>query len=380
MRKALFSITPIVFLLLPTLAPTAFWVPSGIFGLNIFSLNKVEKSAPPAESDAARKVRSRIAEAKRQLAVEGAPGLNFVRLAAEDPLDARIHLLTLSKDTFLTKDAEVTLPTSLGSTVRLHVVRANGVNTAVDIYDSATGRQLSPLAVQYPIVRNGAVSEMGYYTSAHPAIESPEIMQDGRDYVHHMLDQAASRLEEKGTKVAPELIDVAEHLCIVEHTDHKRFQTEDRGAIFNEITTLYSLNVGDTYRYSVSTAGAGGMVQMIPSTYELIRQKYPQANLNPDFVAGMRDHENALEAMLLYMQDTWSYLLRQEQVTRALDSQIATPAELLAAGYNSNPARLSRYLERGESDWRSLIPRETQMYLQIYAAVDSLVPMNPRAE
>jgi|SRR5918911_5536611 hypothetical protein len=379
MRKALFSITPIVFLLLPMFARTAFWVPSGIFGLNIFSLNKVEKSAPSAESDAASKVRSRISEAKRQLAAAGAPGLNFVRLAAEDPLDARIHLLTLSKDTFLTKDAEAVLTTSLGSTVRLHVVRANGVNTAVDIYDNATGRQLSPLAVQYPIVRNGVVSEMGYYTSAHPAIESPEVMQDGRDYVHRMLNLAASRLEEKGTKVAPEIIDVAEHLCIVEHTDHKRFQTEDRGALFNEITTLYSLNVGDAYRYSVSTAGAGGMVQMIPSTYELIRQKYPQANLNPDFVAGMRDHENALEAMLLYMQDTWSYLLRQEQVTRALDSQVATPAELLAAGYNSNPVRLSRYLERGESNWRSLIPRETQMYLQIYAAVDSLVPMNPRS-
>jgi hypothetical protein len=121
------------------------------------------------------------------------------------------------------------------------------------------------------------------------------------------------------------------------------------------------------------------MVQMIPSTYEMVRGLHPEADLNPDFVAGMRDHDNALEAMLLYMQDTWSYLLRQEQVTRALDSRIATQAELLAAGYNSNPARLSRYLERGESGWRALIPRETQMYLQIYAAVDSLVPMNPRS-
>lgn len=374
MRKAFFSVTPIVLLLLPMFARTAFWVPSGFF-----SLTKIETTAQPAGSEVANKVRARIAEAKRQLAAQPAPDSNFVRLAVEDPLTSQIHLLTLSKDTFLTKDAEAVLTTSLGSTIRLRVVRANGVNTAVDIFDSATGRQLSPLVVQYPIVRNGGVSEVGYYTSAHPAIETPEITQDGRDYVHGMLNLAASRLEEKGTKVAPTIIDVAEHLCLVEHTDHKRFQTEDRAALFNEITTLYSLNVGDTYRYSVSSAGAGGMVQMIPSTYELIRGKYPQANLNPDFVAGMRDHDNALEAMLLYMQDTWNYLSRQEQVTRALDSQIATQAELLAAGYNSNPARLSRYLERGEADWRALIPRETQMYLQIYAAVDSLVPMNPRS-
>jgi hypothetical protein len=376
MRKAYFSATPIVFLLLPLFAPTAFWIPSGIF-----SLDKIVKTAPAQAGgrEVANKVRARISEAKRLLAAEPAPDSDHVRLAAEDPLNARIHLLTLSKDTFLTKDAEVSLTTSLGNTVRLRVVRANGVNTAVELSDLATGRQLAPLAVQYPIVRGGGVSEMGYYTSAHPAIESPEVVEDGREYVHRMLNLAASRLAEKGTKITPDIINVAERLCVVEHTDHKRFQTEDRAAIFNEITTLYALNSGNTYRYSVSSAGAGGMVQMIPSTYEMVRGLHPEADLNPDFVAGMRDHDNALEAMLLYMQDTWSYLLRQEQVTRALDSRIATQAELLAAGYNSNPARLSRYLERGESGWRALIPRETQMYLQIYAAVDSLVPMNPRS-
>lgn len=374
MRKAFFSVTPIVFLFLTMFAQTTSWVPLGVF-----LVNQVETIKQPAESAISDKVRARILEAKRQLAAQPAPGNDFVRVAAEDPGNLQIHLLTVSKDTFLTKDAEVSLTTSLGKSVTLRVVRANGVNTAVDIFDSATGQQLSPLAVQYPIVRNGAVSEMGYYTSAHPAIESPEIAEDGRAYVHRMLNLAASRLEAKGTKITPDIVNVAERLCVVEHTDHKRFQKEDRAALFNEITTLYALNVGDTYRYSVSTAGAGGMVQMIPSTYELIRTAHPEANLNPDFVAGMRDHDNALEAMLLYMQHTWDYLLRQEEVTRALDSQIATQAELLAAGYNSNPVRLSRYLERGETAWRTLIPKETQMYLQIYAAVDSLVPMNPRS-
>jgi hypothetical protein len=63
----------------------------------------------------------------------------------------------------------------------------------------------------------------------------------------------------------------------------------------------------------------------------------------------------------------------------ALSAKIATQPELLAAGYNSNPARLSLYLRRGGTAWRTLIPRETQMYLQIYAALDSLVPMKRRA-
>src|SRR5918912_4238770 len=109
---------------------------------------------------------------------------------------------------------------------------------------------------------------------------------------------------------------------------------------------------------------------MIPKTYQAIRERHPQAQLNPDFVAGMRDHDNAAAAMLLYMQDTWNGLIKEDEVVNALKSGVATPAELLAAGYNSNPMRLAKYLSRGGNDWRTLIPKETQMYLQIYSAFD----------
>jgi hypothetical protein len=92
----------------------------------------------------------------------------------------------------------------------------------------------------------------------------------------------------------------------------------------------------------------------------------------------MRSHTNALQAMLLYMQDTWNDLAANEDVQNALSAKLATQTELLAAGYNSNAARLPLYLRRGGSAWRTLIPRETQMYLQIYKTVDSLVPMKTR--
>ncbi|HEY0097823.1 MAG TPA: hypothetical protein VGB76_02615, partial [Pyrinomonadaceae bacterium] len=207
----------------------------------------------------------------------------------------------------------------------------------------------------------------------------PELVSGGRAYVHRMLNEAAARLAQHGEVISPEIIDAAERLCIVEHTDHKRFKTEDHASLYNEIFTLYALNVGDTYRFSVSSAGAGGMVQMIPPTYKSIREMYPSVGLNPDFVAGMRDHSNALEAMLLYMQSTWDDLLEREQVRHALAANIATQTELLAAGYNSNPTRLHLYLERGGTNWRALIPAETQMYLRIYASVDRLVEFKERA-
>jgi hypothetical protein len=282
------------------------------------------------------------------------------------------------KDLFLSKGAAATVTTSLGSTVSLRIIRANGVNTAVTLFDSK-GRSLTPLIVQYPIERNGYLREMAYYTSAHPALLSPEVTKAGQAYVRTMLDLAAKRLRDKGTTIPPNLIDIAERLCVVEHVDHSRFNRENRIALYEEIFALYALNELNTYNYSVSTAGAGGMIQMIPSTYQMIRRQHPGIGLNPDFVLGMRNHGNALEAMLLYVLDTWNYLARDSDVMYAINSKIATQWELMAAGYNSNPARLPGYLYRGGTSWRTLIPRETQIYLQIYRSVDSLVPMKPRS-
>jgi hypothetical protein len=96
-----------------------------------------------------------------------------------------------------------------------------------------------------------------------------------------------------------------------------------------------------------------------------MRQRHPGVGLNPDFVVGMRNHGNALEAMLLYMQDTWNDLVANDDVQFALSSKQATTNELMAAAYNSNPAKLPGYIRRGGASWRILIPRETQTYLQI---------------
>jgi hypothetical protein len=117
---------------------------------------------------------------------------------------------------------------------------------------------------------------------------------------------------------------------------------------------------------------------MIPWAYNLERTRHPGVGLIPDFVTGMRNHGNALQAMLLYMHDTWTDLTANEDVKNALDTKIATPSELLAAGYNSNAARLPSYLKRGGDGWRTLIPRETQTYLQIYKSFEGLVPIQSR--
>ena len=306
------------------------------------------------------------------------PSIRIVTVAALDRETARTHFITLSKETFLTKGAELNTITSEGTNVTLKVLRANGVNTALTIF-TADGKSLAPLTIQYPIERGGRFLEMAYYTSAHPALLSPELVRSGQSYVRNMLDLAAKRLREKGVPISPEIVDVAERLCVVEHVDHHRFRNENRLALYDEIYSLFALNELDTYRYSVSSAGAGGMIQMIPWAYNLQKQRHPGVGLIPDFVTGMRNHGNALQAMLLYMHDTWRELTANDEVMYALNAKIATPSELLAAGYNSNSAKLPGYLKRGGDGWRTLIPRETQMYLQIYKSFEGLVPLQSRA-
>ena len=298
-------------------------------------------------------------------------------IAALERETARTHLITITKETFLTKGAEINSISSLGTSVSIKILRANGVNTALTVVTN-TGQPLVPLTVEYPIEKGGMFKELAYYTSAHPELLSKDLTRSGQLYVRNMLDLAATRLRERGVTVSPHIIDVAERLCLVEHVDHERFRNENRLALYDEIYSLFALNELDTYRFAVSSAGAGGMVQMIPWAYNLVRSRHPGVGLIPDFVTGMRNHANALQAMLLYMHDTWNDLTANDEVKYALSAKIATPSELLAAGYNSNAAKLPSYLRRGGDGWRTLIPRETQMYLQIYKSFEGLVPLKTR--
>lgn len=329
-------------------------------------------------------IQGRISEAKRMLRTKPVatamtvPSIAFVTIAALERETGRTHFINLSKETFLTKGAELNTITSLGTNVNLRIVRANGVNTALTII-TPEGKSLAPLTVEYPIEKGGLFKELAYYTSAHPALLSNDLVRSGQFYVRNMLDLAAKRLREKGVPISPDIVDVAERLCVVEHVDHDRFRNENRLALYDEIYSLFALNELDTYRYAVSSAGAGGMVQMIPWAYNLQRTRYPGIGLMPDFVAGMRNHGNALQAMLLYMHDTWNTLAANEEVQYALSARLATKTELLAAGYNSNAAKLPGYLKRGRDGWRTLIPRETQMYLQIYKSFEGLVTLPTRS-
>jgi hypothetical protein len=330
-------------------------------------------------------IKSKIAEAKRQMQSRPMPTsmtdvflvTDFVRIAFYDWKTQQIDYLVLTKEAFLNTKFDAAAMSANGKLITVHTIRGNGVNTPVVLRDGTNQFHL-PLLVQYPVVRDGRYMETAYYMSTHPGLVNPEVVNAGKLYVRNTIEIARDRLRERGINIQPKIADMAERLALVEHVDHLRFRTEYHPNIYNDVFTLYALNEGQTYRYSVSSAGAGGLVQMIPPTYRMIRSRYFNVNLMPDFVEGMRNHVNASQAMLLYMQMTWDDLIASPTVSNALFNKIATPEQLMAAGYNSNPAKLAGYINRGGAGWTSLIPRETQIYLQIFDSIERFVPMTPR--
>lgn len=332
-------------------------------------------------------IKNKIAEAKRLLLTrplttamsEPLAMTSYVRIAYFDSRSRSIEIIVLDKETFLTPDVSTLAVSSSGRQMFARTIRANGVNTPIEITDDR-GQAHLPLIVQYPVERGGRFIETAYYISSHPGLVTPEVVNAGRFYVRNVIDIAREQLRTRGFSIQPKVADIAERLAAVEHVDHFRFRSEPHPQIYNDIFTLFALNEGQTYRYSISSAGAGGMVQMIPSTYRMIRSRYPNALLMPDFVEGMRNHVNAAQAMLLYMQMTWNDLSSSPTVFSALQDGTATQEQLMAAGYNSNPAKLPGYINRGGENWSSLIPRETKIYLQIYASLEQAVPMTPRRQ
>ncbi|HVF47418.1 MAG TPA: hypothetical protein VNA17_07620 [Pyrinomonadaceae bacterium] len=330
-------------------------------------------------------IKNKIAEAKRTMQTrplttamsEPMSITPLVRIAYYDQRHEKIDYIVLSKEAFLTANSTISAFSSNGHQMTTRTIRANGVNTPVVIYNDRGEAQL-PLLVQYPVEKGGLFIETAYYMSTHPGLITPEVVNAGRFYVANTIDIAREQLRTKGYFIQPKIADIAERLATVEHVDHYRFRTEFHPNIYNDIFTLYALNEGQTYRYSVSSAGAGGMVQMIPSTYRMVRARFPNAALMPDFVEGMRNHINASQAMLLYMQMTWNDLIASPTVMEALQTGIASQEYLMAAGYNSNPAKLAGYIKRGGENWTSLIPRETKIYLQIWDSLTRAVALPPR--
>jgi hypothetical protein len=275
---------------------------------------------------------------------------------------------------------------------RLKLVRFTNRGCETDGFDVVRTRRNgvgSRFEVRYP--ENMAVlalrtmvhcGEKGYkevvYTPYSPEIDTPQMREDGLNYLKGQIESAWTDLEEKNVRlggfnelshdIAP--TEIALVLSIIEHIDPLRFKNSPPGgetALVHEVLTIIGANMSDAYAYSRSPAGARGLFQFIPRTYEKILRKYRKARLDGNFVSGCRNHENAAKASLLLFDSDLNDL--PGDYARAIGGDVQAVARYLAAAYNCGSHRVERSLKACTDGWTCLLPEETKIYLSKFDAV-----------
>jgi hypothetical protein len=246
----------------------------------------------------------------------------------------------------------------LSSGFTLTMRRENGINSDIACVIPAGGKVV---AVKYPVSNEGNRFGPGdpvieaIYTPYSAEIGTEEVVNRGIDVQNSFIEKAYSRLRERtvlsrafpGRRVVDVIPkDVLRVLLLNEHIDPGEFKSAGAAkALCERVLTVIGTNHDKAYAYSISPAGARGLVQMIPSTYSLLLNKYSSAGLRSNFAAAVSDPINAVMAQVLLCDSDWE----------AIRSKVDLPADrvgpYLAAAYNGGVGRVLNVLSHDEMDW-----------------------------
>ena len=260
---------------------------------------------------------------------------------------------------------------------------SNGINTDFACDRPAGGRIL---AVKYPVSNEGYRFGPGpsvieaVYTPYSAEIKTEEVVKRGFEVQADLVAKAYSRLKERqvysraipGKKVS-EVIprDLVSELLINEHIDPGEFKSaQNTAGLVERVLTIIGTNREHSYAYSISPAGARGLVQMMPSVYARIARFYPAAELIPDFARGMKDTTNAITAQMLLCDSDW------ETIRNVSDIPRERIGPYLAAAYNGGVGRVLSVLNHDGAEWMEDPNAESQPMM----SVTRKVPVSVRAQ
>jgi hypothetical protein len=240
----------------------------------------------------------------------------------------------------------------------LSMRRENGINSDIACIQPANGKVL---AVRYPVSNengrfgSGAAVIQAVYTPFSPEIRTQEVVKVGLKVQSEFINKAYDKLKSrdvmsaafppsKVTEIIPKQI--LKVLLINEHIDPSLFKSAGLArALSEQVLTIIATNRDRAYAYSISSAGARGLVQMIPSTYAMLLRKYPLSGLNPNYSSGMVDPVNAIMAQILLCDADWQTISNRKQIPK---EQIGP---YLAAAYNGGVGRVLAILGDDEVGW-----------------------------
>lgn len=246
--------------------------------------------------------------------------------------------------------------------VDVSLVKFNGVNSKFQVNRPVGGKILAlKYLISNPESGSKAKIEAGLIPSLYVPYSNdfaePEVLKYGADYLSGIISQVTNELKslpsnsvpgkEITQAIPPALIKA---LVYAEHTDTGQvLYGNNTLATINQLNILFALNEGDTYKYSVSSAGARGIAQFMPGTYKGLVARHPQAGLIPDFVQGMSDHKNSIKAMYLLLDD-YAGTVRVKAANGFAEGRVF---EYGAASYNGGTTRVARAVNTFGTDWDS---------------------------
>lgn len=257
--------------------------------------------------------------------------------------------------------------------------RMNGLNTGFQI-EKPVGYKV--LAIKRKLRKPQGDVRYAVYVPYTDTLAQAEFALEGIAYsienVFEVRDELRELKVESNAVPGKLVIDVipAEAsfiLPIIEHMDPDRFQREPTSKLINEVLAILGANKETAYRYAVShKASARGLHQFIRSSYSFVCNLVPEANLLPDFVAGMNDHVNAGKAAVLLMDSDLKRLHDLGRMVAPEDLEI-----YLAAAYNGGATNAINALDSaGHLRIEKLKRKETRTYVRKYLKVRGLMSLH----
>jgi hypothetical protein len=245
--------------------------------------------------------------------------------------------------------------------VNVQLSSFNGVNSQFQVNTPTNG---VVVALKYLISETDSGSKVAIenglsqvvYVPSSPALDTPDVVAYGQTYLEGVIQKVANDLFGLPSESVPgETITQAippamiESLVYAEHTDTGEVLNGNVQEALDSLNIILATNGPDAYKYSVSNDGyaSRGIAQFIKSTYEGLVTRHPGAFLNPDYVAGMQDHENSIKAMYLLLDDD-AGAVRAE----APNNFVASRAfEYGAASYNAGSSRVIKAVQNFGDLW-----------------------------
>lgn len=189
---------------------------------------------------------------------------------------------------------------------------------------------------------------------------TPEILSAGSDYLSFLIQEAYDELRAKNIhsrafpdRLLSDTIDpyLVKTIAVIEQSDHRTLlgDTEPERAVGRFLIKL-ATNQENAFSSALSTAGAAGMVQFIPSTYAMMVRNRPDLGLIPDFRTGMSDHKNAVKAQVAYLDEELAVL--PTSVRALYPTEKLKAGAFMAAAYNGGSPRVRKAIAAyGDAEW-----------------------------